>query len=93
MCYTIPRFLAPLTHPDTEVRCAAMTIRPYKPSESARSVLLTAVHDQLPGLAVHPQGYTTLRHLTGAADTCGARVDVRKSWMDFDKESPRVEGL
>ena len=48
-----------------------MMIRPYKPRDSARSVLLTAVHDQLPGLAVHPQGFTTLRHLTGAADTYG----------------------
>ena len=38
----MPRCLGP-SHPDTNARCAAMTIRPYKPRDSARSALLTAV--------------------------------------------------
>ena len=41
--YTMPRCLGP-SHPDTNARCTAMTIRPYKPRDSARSALPTAVH-------------------------------------------------
>ena len=43
--YTIPRCLGP-SHPDTNARCAAMMIRPYKPRDSARSALLTAVRNR-----------------------------------------------
>ena len=57
-----------------------MTTRPYKPRDSARSVLLTAVHDRLTGLAVHPRGYTTLRPLTGAADTYEGASNLMPGW-------------
>jgi hypothetical protein len=52
----------------TNARCAAMMIRPYKPRDSARSALLTAVRVadvRRSGLAVHPRRvlttYTALR--------------------------------
>jgi hypothetical protein len=58
-----------------------MTIRPYKPRDSARSALLTAVHVRTKptigrALPCTPEGYyTALRPLTGAAkDALGARV-------------------
>ena len=65
--YAMPRRLGP-SHPDTNARCAVMmTIRPYKPRDSARSALLTAVRSQRSGLAVHPpRAHTALRPLTGA---------------------------
>ena len=76
--YTIPRCLGP-SHPDTKARCAAMMIRLYKPRDSARSALLTAVRSRRSGLAVcTPEGYyTALRPLTGAAKyACGAHEHV-----------------
>jgi hypothetical protein len=44
----------PLT-PRHKARCAVMMIRPYKPRDSARSALLTAVRSRQSGLAVHPR--------------------------------------
>ena len=64
------------SHPDTNARCAVMMTRPYKPRDSARSALLTAVRNRRSGLALHPpEGYyTALRPLTGAAEYAwGAR--------------------
>jgi len=59
---------APHSHPGTNAQCAAMTIRPYKPRDSARSVLLTVVRyrrSRLGALPCTPEGYyTALRPLT-----------------------------
>jgi hypothetical protein len=54
--YAMPRCLGP-SHPDTNVRCAAMMIRPYKPRDSGRSgsalhAKVTAVRGRRSGLAV-----------------------------------------
>jgi len=38
--------LAPHTQRHKKARCTAMTIRPYKPRDSARSALLTAVRSR-----------------------------------------------
>ena len=74
VCYTIPRCLAWAPHTQTQ-RCGvlAMTIRPYKPRDSTRSVLLTVVHDRLTGLAVHPRGGTCTR-------PCG--INNHRCWFD-----------
>ena len=72
------------SHPDTNARCAVMMTRPYKPRDSARSALLTAVRNQRSGLALHPpEGYyTALRPLTGAANTRGAHEVVDTMLVD-----------
>ena len=54
--YAMPRCDAcrPLTPRHKNARCAAMTIRPYKPRDSARSALLTTVRSRRSGLACRP---------------------------------------
>jgi hypothetical protein len=75
---TIPRCLGP-SHPDTNgnAKCTVygrMTIRPYKPRDSARSALLTAVRYRRSGLALHPLIVSDLilAHLY--------RVDISRSY-------------
>ena len=41
---------------------------------------------------MHPPGYTTLRHLAGAADTYGARVDVHKLYTVL-REAKKIPTL
>jgi len=56
-----------------------MMIRPYKPRDSARSALLTAVRNRLSGPCRAPPKGTTrpwLRPLTGAVNTRGAHEHV-----------------
>ena len=67
--YTVPRCWAP--HTQTQMYgILAMMTRPYKPRDSARSALLTAVRHRRSGLALHtPEGYyTALWPLTSAAE-------------------------
>eukprot|EP00964_Phaeocystis_antarctica_P021765 scaffold12086_cov67-Phaeocystis_antarctica.AAC.13 len=79
-CYAIPRCPGP-SHPDTKVRCTGDDeTRPYKPRDSARPALLTAVRNRRSGLAVHPR---RVLHGPAAPDwrgehECRARVVVRK---------------
>jgi hypothetical protein len=70
--YTIPRCLGP-SHPDTNARCTAMTIRPYKPRDSARSALLTAVRYRRSALPCTPER----RVLHGLAAPPNWRGEIR----------------
>eukprot|EP00964_Phaeocystis_antarctica_P030385 scaffold17158_cov66-Phaeocystis_antarctica.AAC.4 len=56
----------------------AMTIRPLKPRDSARSALLTAVRSRLSGLAVHPR---RVLHGPAAPDWRGGIRVGRTSWL------------